>query len=824
MSEHYLKALFDPASLVVIGASETVNTQAAAITAKLQEQFTGKLYFVNPKHKSILERTCHKSVEAIEDSIDLAVIVSPIKSVEKVTKQCAAQGIRNVLVMTHFPSRYRGEITKAIASLDSVAKELGVRLLGPNASALIRPSTKLNVSTTVNSILPGKLALVSRSSSICNSIIDWAETEEVGFSSIISHGAGVDVDLADILDFLSSDYRTNSIILYINHIHNSRRFMSALRAAAKIKPVIVLKSAHENGSYSDAFTKIPNVHVMHDIFLAAVLRAGADHVSSLSNLFAAAKILGSSQKTKGERLGIISNGYGPVMLANDRLRDLGIQTTTLSPELVKDLKNTADNLLFFENAIMISNRKDIAEVYAENVKRLLASKEIDAVAIFLAPSAMIDAEAIAFEVAKVVKRAQKPVLAVWLGSNNAGKGRKALIQEKISNYRTPESAMEAFRFLCHHFANRQRLLQVPFALKKMQPPKVTDSRALIQQSLKNKTYVLSMVDTQALLEAFHIKCDFTKHSEASASPLSDRSLKVSILNDPIFGPVISLGFGGAMSSALKNSAIQLPPLNRRLSEGLINDAQVTTILNTIHDVTKVNREKLRGVLIRVSEIATNLPEVFELTLNPLMLGEHEAVVCGAQVVVQKVNKDHKLFSHLAIHPYPSDWHRHIVIQDNQKVEVRPIRAEDAKAEMKFIDNMSKESKYFRFMYVVNTLTPEMLSNFTKMDYDREMAFGAFMQKEGEDILLGESRYAINPDKQSCEFSIVVDDNYQGMGLARQLMLILIEHIKDHDLKVIEGTVLKKNTAMDKLMKSLGFSKRASQEDYDINIYTLKYDD
>ncbi len=761
---------------------------------------------------------------AIEESIDLGVIVCPIGAVEKVTKQCADQGIKNVIVMTDFPTSYRGEITKEIKSLCDVAQYRKVRLLGPNVSALIRSSSKLNLSLTENTILPGKLALVSRSSAICNSVIDWAETEQVGFSSIISHGAGVDVDLADILDFLSSDYRTNSIVLYINHIHNSRRFMSALRAAAKIKPVIVLKSAHENGSYSDVVTKIPNVHVMHDIFLAAVLRAGADNVSSLSNLFAAAKILGSSQQTRGERLGIVSNGYGPVMLANDRLRDLGISTHKLSPELATELKSTADGLLSFENAIMISDRKDLAALYAENVKRLLASSEIDAVAIFLAPSAMIDAEAIAFEVAKVLKRAQKPVLAVWLGSNTAGKGRQALIKEKISNYRTPESAMEAFSFLCHHFANRQRLLQVPFALKKTQPPALDQSRTLIKKSLDNKENVLSKEDTQRLLEAFHVKCDFSEKANNAQSVSLGRPLKLAILNDPVFGPVISLGFGGALSSALKNSAIQLPPLNRRLSENLINDAEISTVLDKYHNVVPLNRGELRDVLMRVSEISTQLPEVFELTLDPLMLGESDAVVGDAQVVVQKVDKDHKLFSHLAIHPYPSDWHRHIVIQDDQKVEVRPIRAEDAKAEVKFIDNMSKESKYFRFMYVVNTLTPEMLSNFTKLDYDREMAFGAFMQKDGEDILLGESRYAINPDKKSCEFSIVVDDNFQGMGLARQLMLILIEHIKDHDLQIIEGTVLKKNMAMDKLMMSLGFTKRASPEDYDINIYTLKYDD
>ncbi|RVU81747.1 GNAT family N-acetyltransferase [Leucothrix sargassi] len=821
MSQHYLKALFDPSSIALIGASETVSTQAAIITAKLHQQFTGKLYFVNPRHKKILESPCQKKVTDISEPIDLAIIVSPMRTVEKVIKQCADQGIDHVIVMTKFPTHYRGEVTSAMKSLRETARKLNVRLLGPSVRVVVRPSLNLNASVTQNPILPGKLALISRSSAMCNSVIDWAENEKVGFSAIISHGGGLDVDLADILDFLANDYRTNSIIVYINHIQNARRFMSALRAAAKLKPVIILKSAHENGGYSDVYTKIANVHVMHEIFLAAILRAGADHVSSLSNLFAAAKSLGSSQRTKGDKLGIISNGYGPVMLANDRLLDLGCKTTHFSESLVADLKSSSRDLLLYKNAVVVPDNEHTIKYYVENTKHLLADKELDAVAIFFAPSVLVDGEQLASEIAAVVKRSAKPVLAVWLGSDSGENGRKVLIKESISNYRTPEAAMDAFSFLCHHHANRQRLLQVPFPLKKTIPASVDQARMTIEASLRNKTNVLSTQDMRTVLDCFHIKNQLV--DEVPLTEDTNPYLKVCILNDPAFGPVISLGFDGVLSFAPTHSVVQLPPLNRRLSEELINSSHVNAMLNKQEVVTaKQNKEKLRDLLMRVSEMATHLPEVFELTLNRIVLAEHAAVVGQAHVVVQKAKLGKKLFSHLAIHPYPSDWHRHITIKDDQKVEVRPIRAEDARAEIKFIDNMSKESRYFRFMYVVNSLTPEMLSNFTQMDYDREMAFGAFMQKDGEEVLLGESRYAINPDRKSCEFSIVVDDNYQGMGMARQLMLILIEHIKDHDLEIIEGTVLKHNAAMDKLMMSLGFSKRSSEEDYDINIYTLKY--
>ena len=893
MSKHYLKALFDPNSIVVIGASETENTDAAFITQQLNKFFTKDLYFVNPKHQLVLGKDCYKKVKNIEQDIDLAIVVSPSKSVEKVIRECAAKGIPTALIMTKIPIRYKSEMTANMKSLNKIADELGIRILGPNATALVRTSSGLNALFSDNKILSGGVALISRSASICNTIVDWAETEQIGFSSIISRDTVVDVDLADILDFLASDYRTTSIIIYLNQIKDSRRFMSALKAATKLKPVVVLKTAHDNGGYCDAISKTAEVYGMDDVFKAAVLRAGADHVSTLINLYAAAKILSSKQRTKGDRLGIISNGYGPVMLANDRLFDLKIKPVTFSPSLTASLKATSETLLSCDNAVVIYEKENIAELYAKNIQLLLSSKEVDSVAIFLAPDSMVENEKIALEISKVIKSAKKPVLVAWLGTDFGGQLRKILINANVSNYRTPEVAVDAFSFLNHHYANRQRLLQVPFPLKKKKPPNLYIAKEIIKENLANKRNVLSKGDSISLLEAFHINCNPSRLAESETdalcfadeigypvalkidsqnityksdlagvklnisnpeslkkayqqikqsiwklpanieidgirvdrmyTPASGRVLKINIINDPAFGPIISFGPGGTPSPTKTDRAIQLPPLNRRLSEDLINATQVSLILDKYRNLPAANREKLREVLIRVSEIATYLPQVFELTLNPIILDEHEAVINDVRVVIQKASSDSKHYKHLAIHPYPSNWHRHITIKKNKKVEVRPIRAEDAQQVVDFVKNMSKESKYFRFMHVVNELTLEMISNFTKFDYDREMAFGAFIQKKKQDKLIGMSRYSINPDKQSCEFAITVDDNYHGMGLAKQLMLILIEHVKDQDLKTIEGTVLKNNDSMNKLMSSLGFVKHPSKEDYDINIFTFEFD-
>jgi len=311
--------------------------------------------------------------------------------------------------------------------------------------------------------------------------------------------------------------------------------------------------------------------------------------------------------------------------------------------------------------------------------------------------------------------------------------------------------------------------------------------------------------------------------ERMYAPENGRELMIRIINDPAFGPVISFGAGGTQSPDLRDRALQLPPLNRRLAENLINSTRVSYTLKRFRNLPHANFAELRNVLIRVSDIACELPEVFELTINPLVLDENSAVVNDANIVIRKTKPQKKKYSHLAIHPYPSDWSRKLTLKNNIQVDIRPLRAEDALAEAEFVNKLSRKSKYYRFMHALNQLTPEMLSKFTKMDYDREMAFAAFIkdtdsQDDGNEEILGVSRYSINPDHKSCEFAIVVADDWQGMGLARQLMLILIEHVKQNDLNVIEGTVLKHNVSMDKLMSALGFEKKPSPDDYEINIY------
>ncbi len=891
MSEHYLRSLFDPSSLVLIGASQRAGSPGRIILDSLIDSYTGDLYLANPHYSEIDGKTCYKSVTKIPEAADLAVIVTPAATVIRIIKDCGRKGIHNAIILSRGIGRVARLGRPSKKAVLAVARESGVRILGPRAAGLIRSPSCLNATYSRNHIYDGKLALVSRSATFCSAVLDWAEQHKVGFSSVVSYGMELDIDVADILDFLATDFRTRSIILHVDEVISSRRFMSAVRAAAKRKPVVVMKSAHDAGSYCDAIAKTCDLRSMDDVFHAAISRAGLVRVFTFSHLFAAAKTLSSNLRTHGTRLGIISNGRGTAELATDRMRHLEMPVPGLSPELIAVLDGTMPESWSKQNPLVLTDGSETPKHFHQAVKTLLESNEIDALVVIFAPDPRTDPVEVAESLIKVAKGKRKPVLTVWMGGARIAESRRLLIDASIANYETPEAAIEAFGYLCAYLRNQQLLLQIPYPLSKNVPPDIDSARLIIKGNLIHRRIVLSQTDSRLLLRAFNIDCaacwraesvdeavsiaeeigyplvlkidspNITYKSDVNGvrlnikdeaqlrveyedmlrnarrlrpdaeiegvivdqmyAPRNARELMIRIINDPSFGPVISFGAGGTRSPALRDRAIQLPPLNRYLAIDLIDKTRVSMLLDKFRNMRAADREKLIEVLMRVSEIACELPQIFELTINPLILDESRAVVTDVHIVIQNRKSNARRYDHLAIHPYPSDWVRTIVLKNDRQVEIRPVRPEDATAEAEFVQNMSSQSKYFRFMHAVNELTPEMLSRFTKIDYDREMAFVAMAYVDGHELMVGVSQYVINPDKKSCEFAVALADEWQGMGLARKLMLVLMEHVKARDLELVEGSVLRNNTAMDHLMNSLGFAKNPSEDDPEINIYRRK---
>jgi len=284
-----------------------------------------------------------------------------------------------------------------------------------------------------------------------------------------------------------------------------------------------------------------------------------------------------------------------------------------------------------------------------------------------------------------------------------------------------------------------------------------------------------------------------------------RELMVGVVHDPVFGPAITFGTGGTAVEVHADRAVALPPLNGMLIEDLIRGTRASRLLGEFRQMPSVDRDALEMVLLRVSEMVCELPAIREMDVNPLLADEAGAIALDARIVVGRPAVALPHYGHMAIHPYPahlvSEWTAPI----GGRVTVRPIRPEDAEIEREFVKQLSPEAKYFRFMNTLRELSPQMLARFTQIDYDREMALVAVATKDGRDEEVAVARYITNPDGSSCEFAIVVDDEWQKHGLGRYLMMQLIEIARSRGLAKMSGDILAANQGMLGLAVSLGFA-------------------
>jgi acetyltransferase len=294
-----------------------------------------------------------------------------------------------------------------------------------------------------------------------------------------------------------------------------------------------------------------------------------------------------------------------------------------------------------------------------------------------------------------------------------------------------------------------------------------------------------------------------------------REVRIGVTQDDVFGPVISFGIGGTAVEIFADSNVALPPLNDYLSRSLIDGTRAARYLQQFRNMPAVNLQQLLDVLQRVSEISCELPEVLALDINPLLVDETGAIAADVRIEVGSRHTGTARYGHMAIHPYPHELVYHWQLANGTDVVIRPIRPEDAQIEQAFVQNLSAESKYFRFMQTMDELSPAMLARFTQIDYDQEMAL-IVVVKEGtpEAHVLGVARYITNPDRRSCEFALTIADGMQRQGIGRELMRRLMTLARDRNIEVMEGEVLSNNTKMIALCTRLGF-RIARTEDTEI---------
>ncbi|MFP4080862.1 MAG: acetate--CoA ligase family protein, partial [Ectothiorhodospira sp.] len=390
MGPHFLSRIFSPRSIAVIGATERSNALGNVVFSNLLAAgFKGELYPVNPKHKQIHGRKAYPDVESIGRPVDLAVVATPARTVPGILRHCGEHGVRGAVILsTGFAEGGRAG-KRLEEEMMEAAREHDLRLIGPNCLGVIRPGRGLNATFSKIQALPGNLALVSQSGAICTAILDWARSQEIGFSAMASMGDASDVDFGDVLDYLALDRETRSILLYVEGVHNARRFMSGLRAAARMKPVIVIKAGrHAEGSRA-AMSHTGSLVGADDVFDAALERAGAVRAMTIQQLFSAARILSSGYRVEGNRLAIVTNAGGPGVMATDRAVELDVQMARFESATMDRLNQALPEQWSHGNPVDILGDAD-TQRFEDATTACLEDAGVDAAIVMLTPQAMTE--------------------------------------------------------------------------------------------------------------------------------------------------------------------------------------------------------------------------------------------------------------------------------------------------------------------------------------------------------------------------------------------------------------------------------------------------
>lgn len=868
---HYLTKFFQPQSIAVIGASDKPHSVGMKVFKNLlQEHFTGKLFAVNPKHTHVQNQPCYSSIKKIDEDIDLVVITTPAHTVATILKECGEKKIHAAIVISSGFSETGKNGKELETTIVELAKQHHIRLIGPNCLGMMRPSLKMNATFDNNFALADNIALVSQSGAICAAILDWAVNKKIGFSSLISLGNGADVGFGDVLDYLAIDSETKSILLYIEGIQNSRKFMSGLRAAARNKPVIVIKGGRNQQGSRAALSHTAAIIGDDDVFDAALKRAGVVRVMTIEELFLAAEILSSPHyRVKGNRLFIITNGGGAGVMAADHAAKLNLSLPDLNSETIDALNQVLPAQWSHQNPIDIIGDATPKRYHA--TLNICAKEEIDGILTILVPVAMSNPLAVAKQIIHDSNNQDKLILTCWMGEKQVKSSWKLFEKNKIPYFNTPEKAISAFSYLADYYHNQQLLLQIPKPLSPQNKPDIKTASTVIQSALAQNRTTLTTIESKQILKSFFIPIsepkeaktkeeavtiaksigyplvmkinspDIIHKQEAQGVALNitneitvketfdqliqhanhlfpkakilgitlepmfktfnDRELMIGVINDNVFGPVISFGSGGTFVEIYKDRALELPPLNRYLAEHLINRTKIAKALGKFRNMSAVNIDNIINILRRVSEMVCSLPYIKEMDINPIIINDKIAIAVDARIVVQeKINSSP--YDHMAIHPYPY-YLIHVCEIEGKQITIRPIRPEDAEMENHFIKNLSLSTKYFRFMENIKEFSSDMLIRFTQIDYDKEMVFIATFQQEDKEQMIGLISYIINPDGETAEFAIVIADAWQNKGLGSTLLNELCKAAKMKNLTSIEGLVSADNVPMIAFVKNHG---------------------
>jgi len=886
MSIYRLERLFAPRSVALVGASPRAASVGRAILANLRAAgFSGPLSLVNARYDAIDGVPCVDSLADLPDVPDVVVIATPPPTIPAIVEQAASRGASAAVIITAGLGRGPGSLAE---QCEQTARAAGLRLVGPNCLGVMVPRSRFNASFAAGMPRPGELALISQSGAVAAGMVEWAAQRAVGFSAMVSIGDQLDVDFGDLLDYFTADAGTRAILLYVEAIKDARKFMSAARAAARVKPVVVVKAGRHAAAAVAAATHTGALAGADAVYDAAFRRAGLLRVLDLDELFDAAETLGRIKAVPGRRLAILTNGGGIGVLAVDRLLDLGGSPAEISSETRARLDAVLPPTWSKSNPVDIIGDADAAR-YAAALDCLAADPQNDGLLVMNVQTALASAtetaQAVArFATAQAATAAPKPIFAVWVGTETAVSD--IFSQAGVPHFATEAEAVRGYMHLVRHHDAIGALMRTPPRLPADFAPDVARARDIVEAAVADGRAWLDPLEVASLFDAYAIPIvpavfaatpeeaqqaaapflaagdsvavkissrDITHKSDVGGVKLrladaqavraaatevlaaaraarpeariegvivqpmivrpKARELIAGLALDPTFGPVVVFGHGGTAVEVIDDKALALPPLDLALARDLMARTRVARMLAGYRDVAAVKADEVALVLVKLAQLAADLPQVRELDINPLLADESGVISLDARVAVGPVEARLKQSPYLrfAVRPYPNDWERSLRLDDGAVIAVRPIRPEDEDLMRAFLSKVSQEDLRQRFFAPLKEFGHAFIARLVQLDYARAMALAAIDPATGE--LVGSVRIHADANCETAEYGILLRGDFKGRGLGWKMMQLIIDYARAEGLRTIYGYVLRSNITMLRMCREFGFEVRADATDH-----------
>ena len=819
---------------------------------------------------------CYPDVKSLPKTPDLAVIMTQAKAVPAIIKDCGEAGINGIIIMTA-GFKESGEAGRNLETelKEQVAKFPAMRVIGPNCLGIIIPGQRLNASFADAMPRKGHVAFISQSGALCTSVLDWAKEAKIGFSYFISIGNAMDITFGDLIDYFGQDPNTKSIVLYVESLANARTFMSAARAFARKKPIIVYKSGRFPESAKAAASHTGAMASEDSIYDAVFRRAGLARVYDIGNIFDFTDLIGRKRVPKGSGIAIVTNAGGPGVMATDTLLHHGGGLVKLSDHTMEKLNELLPPFWSHGNPVDVLGDAT-PDRFCKATEVVIQDEKVDAVLVILTPQAMTDPTATAKSIAKLSENTTKLIMAAWLGGASMRAGSEIFADSGIAVYATPEQAIRAFMTLSNYSQNLNLLYETPKEL----PVAFSYSREELREKyLKDvfpKAKILKEDDSKMLINDYGIETthpvlatseeEAIKHAREKGYPVvlkiqsrdilhktdvggvalsidNDEMVRATFKNmlktvsekapeakldgvtvqkmvdtrdgvemilgikkDPLFGTVMLAGMGGIAAELFKDKRLEFPPLNERLARQMVESLQIYPLLTGYRGSKPLNVDKLIEVLIRLSYVAADYPEIEELDINPLIVTVDDVVALDARIVIDQehLNEPTTDYAHLLLRPYPERLIKPVILKDGTHSVFRPIKPEDEPLWLEMLSSCSKESIYSRFRHDFHFDSHEVATQFCYIDYDREIGIVAEIDFEGRKRLIGVGRLIADPDLEMAEYAVLVADQWQHRELGFALTEYCVEIAKNAGVKRVVAETTRDNKPMVTVFKKLGF--------------------